>query len=285
MMTRSLILSPVMLAFSASLLATGCASLSGTTPRAVVSQSYDLPGTLDANVVIRAVERAFTRTLLKPPRIVEGSVPSPLPATPAQFRIEERLVHLDRLGMVSIPEIVCPESMAIVQSFVTERSESSGPRSLTGCVQLYAGGYHVSLVDSLMGGDRHEETTLLSRLAQALRDEVSETRLAADFHAQESATPRAFLASQPDRSVTPHAEYREEDVVSTLPLVCLAPRGEMAPVRATRGEGHVVTVLDSGAIMTVAEPVDPDYFLVETEDGMAGWLNSADVRRLPCPIG
>lgn len=316
MMTRTLVLRHIVLALSMSLFVTGCASFSGTAPRAVASQSYDLPGTLEANAVIRAVERAFVRTLAKPPRIIEGSVSSPLPAMPAPFTVKDRQVHLDRLGMVNIPEVVCPESMAIVQVLVGEMSESSGPHSYTGCIQLYAGGYRVSVVDSrlvvgspdVVGGapasGPKSGPDHLALIAQALREEISEARLVADSRAQESTTPVwrtdaksstdhesstgariASLASPPERSAATHVAYREEDAVSTLPLVCLAPRHESAPVRAARGEGWVITMLDRGSIMAVAEPVDAAYFRVETEDGTPGWVNRADVRRLPCPIG
>lgn len=316
MTTRSPVFWHVVLTLSIGLFVTGCASFSGTAPRAVVTQSYDLPGALEANAVIRAVERAFTETLSKPPRIVEGSVPSPLPTMPAQFRVEERLMHLDRLGMVRIPEVVCPESMAIVQALVADRSALSGPHSVIGCIQLYAGGYRVSLVDSRMVVESHDAVAgpmdsepksnpgLLARIAGALRDQISESRLVADSHARESdasvwrtdakssaslkpttGEPVMSLDSPPERSVATHSEYREKDVASVLPLVCLAPRYESAPVRAARGEGHVLTMLDSGSTMAVAEPVDATYFRVETEDGMAGWVNRSDVKRLPCPIG
>jgi hypothetical protein len=314
-MTRSLVLHHIVPALSLSLFVAGCASFSGTAPRTVVSQSYDLPGTLDANAVIRAVERAFVRTLAKPPRIIEGSVPSPLPAMPAPFTVEDRQVHLDRLGMVSLPEVICPESMAVVQALVADMSESSGPHSYTGCIQLYAGGYRVSVVDSRLvvgsseagggataSGPRSEHGRL-TRIAQALREEVLEARLVADTRAQEAATPvwridatsftdhesstRARIASfgsPPERSAAIH-EADREDAVSTLPLVCLAPRHESAPVRAARGEGRVITVLSRGSIVAVAEPVDAAYFRVETEGGTVGWVNHADVRRLTCPIG
>lgn len=316
MMTRSLVLRHVVLALSMSLFVTGCASFSGTAPHTVVSQSYDLPGTLDANAVIRAVEHTFTETLSRPPRIVEGSVPSPLPAMPAPFTVKDRHVHLERLGTVSIPEVVCPESMAIVQALVADMSESSGPHSYTGCIQLYAGGYRVSVIDSRMiigspealGGATAAEPKTgldpLARIAEELLKQIPEARLVADSRAQESTMPmwrmdakgstdresltverQESLASPSGRPAALRAGHREEDAVSTLPLVCLSPKYESASVRAARGEGLVITTLDRDSIMAVVEPVDATYFRVKTENGTAGWVKRADVRRLPCPIG
>lgn len=307
-MTRSLVFPHVALALFMSVFITGCASIPGTQSHAIVSQSYDLPGTLEANAVIRAVEQAFTTTFSKPPGIAEGSVPATLPVKPAPFTVEDRLVHLDRLGVVSIPEVVCPASMAVVRTLEAVPSESSGPHSYIGCIQVYEGGYRVHFVESVMsvlerrdsppgamesgaksGADR------LVLLAQALRDQIAEARVVDEPRVLEStartdrkpatAEQEAPLASPPEQSATTHATYREEEAVSTVPLVCLSPRRESAPVRAARGEGHVITVLESGSVLAVAEPVDASYFRVQIEDGTAGWVNHSDVRRLPCPIG
>ncbi|MDF0644768.1 MAG: hypothetical protein P0111_12095 [Nitrospira sp.] len=309
-MTRSLVFLHVVFALFMTLFVTGCASTPGTTPRAVLSQSYDLPATLEANAVIRAVERAFARTLAKSPRIAEGSVPSPLPAKPAPFTIENRQVRLDRLGVVNVPQVNCPESMAVVHALATEAGGSSGLGKYTACIQLYAEGYRIALIAAGMGLERHDRydgvvgpmesepksgAALLLRLAQALREQISEVRPVDEPRASES-TGRAdrkpatgeqvaSLALPVERSAATSSVHREEDAVSTLPLVCLAPRHEAAPVRSARGDGHVITMFDAGSVMAVAEPVDAAYFRVETEAGLAGWVNHADVRRLPCPVG
>jgi hypothetical protein len=44
-------------------------------------------------------------------------------------------------------------------------------------------------------------------------------------------------------------------------------------------------MLEQGSLMAVVEPVDDAYFHVKTTEGLAGWINRSDVRRLPCPIG
>jgi hypothetical protein len=299
MMLRLLSLSHVVLALAMSLFITGCASIQEVRPHPVVSQSYDLPGTLEANAVIRAVEQAFVRTLAMQPRILEGGVPSPLPARPAHFKVENRLVYLDRLGMISIPEVICPESMAIVRASAAGLSETSGPHSYVGCIQAYAGAYRIHIIDSVLtvlehhnsltgsvGTEPESHQDPLSRLVRALLEQVSDARLVTEFLPAETVIPVSQVAirSSTDQK-TVIGKRVAQDAVSTLPLVCLGPRYESAPVRAARGEGHVITMLDRGSIKAVAEPVDPSYFLVELDEGMAGWVNGSDVRRLPCPIG
>lgn len=302
---------------SLSLFVTGCASFSGTTPRAVVFQSYDLPSTLEANAVIRAVERAFARTLSKPPRIVEGSVPSALPVMPAPFTVEERRVHLERLGVVTIHEVGCPGSLASVHAWVADRSESSTPHRYTGCIQLYAGAYRVQLIDSrlvLKRGHDHfgseeirlkSHPNLLPRLAQAFLEQLTEAREVTDsdtvesFPSDRQAYERASIHSyrsdgervpsfsasseKPAENLLPNGMGQE--VITTSPLVCLAPRYEAAAVKTQHGGGKVIHILEQGSVMAVAEPLDAAYFRVKTTEGLAGWVKSSEVRRLLCPIG
>ncbi len=290
-MTRSVVFRHVLCALIMSLFFTGCGSISGTHSRTIVSQSYDLPSTLEANAVIRAVERAFARNLAMPPRIVEGSVSTPLPPVPARFRVENRQMYLDRLGLVSAPRVNCPESMAVVHAFVVEAGGSSSLQSYTACIQLYAGGYRVSLVAGRMvleglgdvagPTDLEQKSGPLSRIAQALRDQFSEMQLVPDSQVPESVDV-ASLAPSAEQSDVIHSA---RDAVSTFPLVCLVPSRESASVKSARGDGHVIKILDARSIMAVPEPIDPAYYRVNTEDGMAGWVNRSDVRRLPCPIG
>src|SRR5512143_1984876 len=112
------------------LLAGGCVSIPETVPvtgdSPVVFQSYDLPDTFNFNTVIQAVEMAFAHTLATTPWIVEGSVLSPLPARPVPFTVEERRVHLERLGVVTIHEIGCPGFLVSVFAFFSVLFESTG---------------------------------------------------------------------------------------------------------------------------------------------------------------
>jgi hypothetical protein len=133
---------------------TGCASSTG----AVVFRSYDLPTHLDSNVVIHAVERSFSQALQAPSRIDEGKIPSPLPTVPAQFVVEQHRVHLDRIGVVTMPHVVCPESMAVVHGFASDSKKPPVLRAYTGCIQRYVGGYRVNIVASAMASGNQERS-------------------------------------------------------------------------------------------------------------------------------
>src|SRR5512143_2631176 len=303
------------------LLAGGCVSIPETVPvtgdSPVVFQSYDLPDTFNVNTVIQAVELAFAHTLATTPWIVEGSVLSPLPARPVPFTVEERRVHLERLGVVTIHEVGCPGSLASVHAWVAERSESSAPHRYTGCIQLYAGAYRVQLIDSrLVLNSSHSlpgsaesglkpHPNLLPRVAQAFLEQVPEARevtnsqvgesLSSDRQTHEKVStgpaPSAGerVPSSPALSEksagNSFARERGQDIVTTSPLVCLAPRYEAAAVRTQHGEGQVIQVLERGSLTAVPESLDAAYFRVKTTEGLAGWVNRSDVRRLPCPIG
>lgn len=277
-----------------SLLTGGCASISGTEAvtegSPVVFQSYDLPDTLDFHAVVHAVELAFAHTLSTTPRIVEGSVPSPLPAEPASFTVEERRVHFERLGVVTIHEVGCAGSLASVHAWVTDRSEIAAPHRYTGCIQLYAGAYRVQLIDSklvlksshgLSGSADSRlkyQPNLLSRLAKGFLEQIAEAREVTDSYTTASFPPEKSAGSSVMRG-------QGQEVEAASPLVCLAPRYEAAAVRTQHGGGQVIQMLEQGSLTVVADSVDTAYFRVKTTEGLVGWVNRSDVRRLPCPIG
>ena len=288
----------------------GCASIPGTGASSVAFQSYDVPGKLDSNAVIRAVERSFIHTLGTLPRVIEGSVPSSLPDTPANFAVEDRRVRLDRLGVVSIPHVVCPLSMATMHGFIANTPEAPGLHSYTGCIQLYAGGYRIHIVDSMIVPGSQTALTpsqetevnfgeeLVARIAQALVEQISEARLVLVSRTQGSARPliqtpgTVSMNSAPSlgevqevQTVSPPGGDQEQGGSPSFPLVCLAPKHESATVRSQPGAGRVVRMLQPGSVVAVAEAVDATYFRVEPEEGTTGWVNRSDVKRLPCPIG
>ncbi len=299
------------------LLTSGCVFIPATVGSPVEFQSYDLPDRLDPNTVIRAVELAFVQTLATTPRIIEGSVLSPLPTRPNPFTVEDRRVHLERLGMVTIREVGCPGNLAIMHAWVTDHSESQGLRRYTACIQLYAGAYRVQFIVSRMVSKSSDGLTgaaetglkslpsLLPRVAQAfiahikMAREVTNTLATESFPSDWQADEQASVAPPPSvgervPSAVPLSETSggtsvarrsDQDVVTTSPLVCLAPRYEAAAVRTLHGRGTVIKVLEQGSLMAVDESVDAAYFRVMTTEGLAGWVNRSDVRRLPCPIG
>lgn len=299
------------------LVTSGCVFVPVTGGSPVEFQSYDLPDRLDPNTVIRAVELAFVQTLATTPRIIEGSVLSPLPRRPIPFTVEDRRVHLERLGMVTIREVECPGNLAIMHTWVADHSESQGLRRYTACIQLYAGAYRVHLIDSRMVSKSRDGLTgpaetglkslpsLLPRVAQAFVAHVKVAREVTNSLATESfpsdwqADEQASVAPPPSTGKlvpaavplsetsggTSVARRSDRDVVTASPLVCLAPRYEAAAIRTQYGRGKVIQVLERGSLMAVDESVDAAYFRVMTTEGLSGWVNRSDVRRLPCPIG
>ena len=299
------------------LLSGGCAAISVSGESPVVVQSYDLPDSLEVNTVIHAVELAFNHTLGTTPWIVEGSVPSPLPSRPAPFTVGERRVHFERLGVATIHEVGCPGSLASVHSWKPDRSQSSTLHRYTGCIQLYAGAYRVQLIDSRLilkrshGLTESAETrpksypNLLPRLAQAFIEQVTEAREVTSsdtgelFASHRQIHEKTIMVPDPsDRELAPFVPMLPEnseagssmgnlvlDAVTTFPLVCLAPRHETAVVRKQIGAGQVIQVLEKGSLTVGAESVESAHFHVKTAEGLEGWVNRSDVRRLPCPIG
>jgi hypothetical protein len=286
----------------------GCASVSEVSTvghRTLAFQSYDLPSTLEANKVIEAVEQSFTRVLSRPPRMTEGSVSSPLPAAAPDFSVEERSVPLDRLGIVSIPTVVCPHSLALLHGF-GQALQTSLPFRYTGCIQFYAGGYRVHFVASALvansseQGQEGEMEDTLWRLGGDFVRGLTHARLSASSHEEASAAREQHtqIASIHGRisvrkpgvtTVSSSGEHakgmqNEHTAAAALPLVCLAPRAS-APIRSQRGAGEIVGMLEPGSVVAVMEPADPSYFWVKTAERHTGWVNQGDVKRLRCPVG
>lgn len=272
-----------------SMMVSGCVSTKGQGQglESVKFASYDLPQSLPPNSVIGALEQAFREALGVPVRVLEGSVPPKLPDAPAGFRVEPGELLLELLGPVSIPHVVCQENMATLHAYAEQVPAHSGLHGLTGCIELYAKGYRVHIVESVLATRTLGEigsgssATLVPRVARAFLERVPDARPVDRFAASASPTnPAPSFGSSTLHSALPS----EHGGVSISPLVCLAPRHKAATVRSEPG-GRVVRTLQSGSVLAVAEPVDAAYFRVEAEDGSAGWVNRSDVKRLPCPVG
>ena len=271
-------------------------SMSRPTSSSVVFQTYDLPATLESNAVIEAAERSFTRALSVPPRTTEGSVSSPLPAAAPSFAIEDRRVELDRLGIVTMPTVVCPHSLALLQGFA-QNAQGSLPFRYTGCIQFYAGGYRVHFIASAMlsGEDRKQEMTdVLERLGGDFAEQFAETGVASVSGSTGSTPPvaaaiqtasAAGLSLPRDTGVGAELVTSKDPGVAASPLVCLSASKAPAPIRSERGGGRIVGELEPGSVVAVMEPADPSYFWVQTEEQHTGWVDHVDVKRLRCPVG
>ena len=263
----------------------------------VVFHTYELPATLESNAVIEAAERSFTRTLSGPPRMTEGSVSSPLPATAPSFAIEDRRMELDRLGIVTIPTVVCPHRLALLHGFA-QTAQRSLPFRYTGCIQFYAGGYRVHFIASAMlpGKDQKREmTAVLERLGGDFAEQFTEIRIAdvsrsagatlPDAAIQTASADGLALLGQRGTGVGAEILTAKDSGAAASPLVCLAASKAPAPIRSERGGGRIVGELEPGSVVAVMEPADPSYFWVQTEEHHTGWVDHIDVKRLRCPVG
>ena len=272
------------------MLAVGCASMTDPRASGVVFHSFDLPESLEPHQVIHGVEEAFARTLQVPLKRTEGSVQSPLPASPPDFRVEYRHVRLDQLGVVLLPRIVCPENMAMVSGYAATPFAILGLQAYAGCVYQYAGGYHVHIVAMETGSGETAEPSSpgsasntsaehASLLAKTFVELVPGARLVR----ASTLTPSDMIVRHPADS--PATKSEEQELPAAVPLLCLGPAGESLAVHSQPGGGTVLKKLGPGTILTVAEPVDSAYFRVSIEGGHRGWIHRSDVRRLLCPIG
>jgi hypothetical protein len=282
-----------------SLIMASCMSMAAFDGAMQVSQSYDLPNTVDANDVVHAVERSFAHVLLTAPRIVEGALPTPLPDRPPRFTLDSRAIYLDRLGSVLLPTVNCPQNLAVISGRPAHEDSIGQVDQYTACIQPYAGGYRVTIIVSaprvqhqLRSKPKGEDDfTPVSHIAQALFEEISWMRVASvPDPASNTAHATGGVASleKDDKALLgkrSSPSFRPQKALAALPLVCLAPKDHAAILQSQPGGGKVVGTVELGAILAVAEPLDTSYFKVESERGPAGWISRSEVERLPCPVG
>ncbi len=281
-----------------SLIAASCTSLAAFSDPMQVSQSYDLPNDLDPNAVIHVVERSFAQVLLAAPRIVEGAMPSPLPARPLRFTLNARTTYLDHLGSVLIPSVTCPQHLAVISAWPAHSDDIGTVHHYTACIQPYAEGYRVTIIVStprvqhpLRSEPKGEYFAPVSHIAQALFEEITLTRVpslpVSPSHIAHASGGVASLEKEDTALVRERSSpaFRPQRALAALPLVCLAPKDHAAILQSQPGGGKVVGTVEVGSILAVAEPLDTSYFKVESERGPAGWVSGSEVTRLPCPVG
>jgi len=281
------------------LVATSCLSLAAIGAPTQVSQSYDLPKDLDANAVIQAIEQSFAQVLSTAPQIVEGAVPSPLPARPLRLTVNSRIARLEHLGNVLIPSVTCPQHLAVISAWLAHSDSFGTVRHYTACIQPYAEGYRVTIIVSsphvqysfLSEPTGEDDDAPVSRIARVLLTNISlvQGRVAS---ALEPAIPRAAerdaVQAHHENAVLSErhsAALHPLHAPAAMPLVCLAPKDRAATLQSQPGGGRVLGTVEMGSVMAVAEPLDTSYFKVETERGSAGWISRSEVTRLPCPVG
>ena len=281
------------------LVATSCMSLTAVSSPTHMSQSYNLPKDLDANAVIQSVEQSFMQVLSTAPRIVEGAVPSPLPARPLRLTLDSRTARLDHLGSVLIPNVACPQYLAVISAWPANLDSRGSVHHYTACIQPYAEGYRVTIIVStpyvqhpfLSEPIAEDDNALVSRMAKVLLTEAS----LAQSHVAAALEPAISHATEQDAFRAHHenvlppkrhsAALRPLHAPAATPLVCLAPKDHAAMLQSRPGGGRVIGTVEMGSVMAVAESLDTSYFKVETERGSAGWISRSDVTRLPCPVG
>lgn len=296
----------------------GCAVTPRSAPITVavksVVRSYDLLDAVDATAIIRAIEAAFIQTLHLQPKTSQGEVPSSLPSVPPDFEVEHRVMPLDHLGLVDIPHVECPGSLAVIHE-ITVGGSLSGLNAYAACLYLYQRGYRVRFVSIETDAENHSadprhsdepsvEMTQLSVLGQALVQLLPETIL---IDASEESTlvkgelpssdekplsvPPGLGAvrSAPPRADSPNTKNDQgsqfERPVAAVALACFGPARGATVIRSQDHGEKVLEILSPGALIVVPETLHYAYLQVKTSEGVTGWVRRSDVQRVPCPVG
>ena len=114
------------LSLASILLLSGCASTSAS-----LVNSYEVSATVDLKEVMDIVEQSTARVLGNPVTVTEGTMPAVLPRAASPVMVERRHRVLEGLGVVVIPHVHCPGSVATVEKLM---AGNAGLRVVTACI-------------------------------------------------------------------------------------------------------------------------------------------------------
>jgi len=259
--------------------------------------SYEVPAAVDLKHVMDAVEQSAARVVGSPITITEGAMPSVLPLVASAAIVERRHRVLAGLGVVVIPHIHCPGSIATVEKLM---AGDSGLRMVAACISPTQTATVIQLVEAaadeketLNPAASSSETpkpSMISSVGRLLLERLPGGRSVGN---PAPATQVAWFQSTSHPVIKERGRTQSMDIedrsaeagFTAVPLVCFAPRADSISVR-TDPEGRMaVDRLNSELIVDVESPINTDYVHVETRGGVAGWVKRSDVRWTPCPIG
>ena len=255
----------------------GCASR----PASVVN-AYEVPVTVDLKQVMDVVEQSTAQVLGRPVTVTEGTLPAVLPLVARPALVERTRRTLDGLGVVVIPHLRCPGSIATVEKLT---AGPSGLRLVAACISPTRTATVIQLVEATAEEER--TSSVVSAVGHRLLERLSGGRSVERpivVTGMGGLLPESHLVAEGDGAITSRAQGAAPGFTA-VPLVCFVPRTPSLSVQTGPAGGMTVETLKTELIVDVESPINTGYVHVETQDGVAGWVKRSEVRWTPCPIG
>ena len=273
-------------------LLSGCAS----TPASVVS-SYEVPATVDLKQVVDIVEQSTARVLGSPVTVTEGTMPSVLPLAASPAIVEQRRRILEGLGVVVIPHVDCPGSIATVEKLM---AGNSGLRMVAACISPARTATFIQLVEAIAdeewtltpaaASSEPPKSSAISSVGRLLLERLSGSRSVASPAAVTEVvgflSESHIVAEEDGAAKSRRSKVQGAGPGSTaVPLVCFVPRTQSISIQTDPDSSMAADTLNTELIVDVESPISTGYVHVETREGVAGWVKRSDLRWTPCPIG
>jgi hypothetical protein len=255
----------------------GCVSR----PASVVN-AYEVPVTVDLKQVMDVVEQSTAQVLGHPVTVTEGTLPAVLPVVASPALVERTRRTLDGLGVVVIPHIHCPGSIATVEKLT---AGPSGLRIVAACISPTQTATVIQLVEAT--AEEGRTPSAISSVGHMLLERLSGGRSIERpivVTGMGGLLPESHVVAKGDRAITSMAQGAAHGFTA-VPLVCFAPRTPSLEVQTGPEGSMTMDTLRTELIVDVESPINTGYVHVETRDGVAGWVKRSDVRWTPCPIG
>jgi len=274
------------------LLLSGCAG-----PVASVVNSYEVPATVDLKQVMDIVEQSTMRVLGSPVTMTEGTMPAVLPLDASPAIVERRHRVLEGLGLVVIPHVHCPGSIATVEKLI---ADSSGLRVVAACISPTRTTTFIQLVEA--GADEDRKSTPAAASLESLKPSAISSvgrmlleRLSGGRSVENPAAvttlvgflSKSHLVAEEDGAAKSmlSKEQGTGPAFAAVPLVCFAGRSEPTSFRTDPDSSMAVDILNTELIVEVESPINTGYVHVETREGLSRWVKRSDLQWKPCPIG
>jgi hypothetical protein len=250
-------------------------------PASVVN-AYGVPVTVDLKQVMDVVEQSTAQVLGRPVTVTEEALPAVLPVVASPAVVERTRRTLDGLGVVVIPHVHCPGSIATVEKLMAGHS---GLRIVAACISPTQTATVIQLVEATAEEER--TSSAISPVGAMILERLSGGRSIERpivVTGMGGLLPESKLVAEGEEAITRMAQGAAPGFTA-VPLVCFAPRTPSLEVQTGPEGSMTMDTLRTELIVNVESPINTGYVHVETRDGVAGWVKRSDVRWTPCPIG
>ena len=267
----------------------GCGTFIEPSTLTMELEPLPLSENLDAQIAVADLEQAFLHTFHNPPIIIEGRQDDKKSDDVASFSmpIDRQQFQLKSVDSVEKTIASCPGGLAHLSHAAVMVPDQPWLDIFTACVQTTPNEQRIILGVGAIGAP-----SMAAHAAPMHRDarlnKLNQLRNAfLTLHAPSTRTAESQITRPMKKPSSTDLHVGQSSPVHVMPLLCLEPKAgaETVPIFAIPQGGTVIGTVEAGHMVVGQESDGLLFFRVTMEEGVSGWVNRAQMRRSPCPIG